>query len=90
MERVYLDHDATTPLDPDVLSAMEPYMTEHYGNASSVHQLGREARVAVEESRERVAACLGAAAYLSCSSSGISRSRSINVFMSVVISTCDL
>jgi cysteine desulfurase len=60
MERVYLDHAATTPLDPGVLSAMEPYMTEHYGNASSVHQLGREARVAVEESRERVAACIGA------------------------------
>jgi cysteine desulfurase len=60
MDRVYLDHAATTPLDPEVLSAMEPYMTEHYGNASSVHQLGREARVAVEESRERVAACIGA------------------------------
>ena len=60
MDRVYLDHAATTPLDPEVLSAMEPYMTEHYGNASSVHQLGRQARVAVEESRERVAACIGA------------------------------
>jgi len=60
MERVYLDHAATTPLAPEVLSAMEPYLTEHYGNASSVHRLGREARVAVEESRERVAACIGA------------------------------
>lgn len=60
MDRVYLDHAATTPLDPEVLSAMEPYLTEHYGNASSVHQLGRKARVAMEESRERVAACLGA------------------------------
>jgi cysteine desulfurase len=60
MDRVYLDHAATTPLDPEVLSAMEPFLTEHYGNASSVHQLGREARVAVEESRERVAACIGA------------------------------
>jgi len=60
MDPVYLDHAATTPLDPEVLAAMEPYLTEHYGNASSVHQLGRKARVAVEDSRERVAACLGA------------------------------
>jgi len=60
MERVYLDHAATTPLDPEVLEAMKPYLTEHYGNASSVHQLGRQARVAVEESRERVANCIGA------------------------------
>jgi cysteine desulfurase len=60
MERVYLDYAATTPLDPEVLSAMKPYLTEHYGNASSVHQLGREARVAMEESRDRVAACLRA------------------------------
>lgn len=60
MSRVYLDHAATTPLDPEVLSEMKPYLTEHYGNASSVHQLGRKARVAIEESRERVAACLGA------------------------------
>jgi cysteine desulfurase len=60
MERVYLDHAATTPLDPEVLSEMEPYLTEHYGNASSVHQLGRKARVALEESRERVASSIGA------------------------------
>lgn len=60
MERVYLDHAATTPLDPDVLSEMKPHMTEHYGNASSVHQLGRQARVTLEESRERIAACIGA------------------------------
>lgn len=60
MDRVYLDHAATTPLAPEVLEAMEPYLTDHYGNASSVHQLGRQARVAMEEARERVAACLGA------------------------------
>ena len=60
MQKVYLDHAATTPLDPAVFDAMEPYLREHYGNASSVHQLGRQARVAVEEARERVAACLGA------------------------------
>jgi len=38
MERVYLDHAATTPLAPAVLEAMKPHLTEHYGNASSVHQ----------------------------------------------------
>jgi len=60
MRTVYLDHAATTPLAPEVLDEMKPYLTEHYGNASSVHQLGRQARVTVEEARERVAACLGA------------------------------
>lgn len=59
MDRVYLDHAATTPLDPAVLEAMTPHMTEQYGNASSVHQLGRQARVTLEDARERVAACLG-------------------------------
>lgn len=60
MERVYLDHAATTPLDPEVFEVMKPYLLEEYGNASSVHQLGRQARVAMEGARERVADCLGA------------------------------
>lgn len=60
MHRIYLDHAATTPLDPRVLEAMMPYLTEHYGNASSVHALGRKARFVVEECRERVADLLGA------------------------------
>ncbi len=60
MRRVYLDHAATTPLDPAVLEAMLPHLREHYGNPSSVHALGRRARFAVEESREHVAAALGA------------------------------
>ena len=60
MRRLYLDHAATTPLDPRVFEAMLPYLREHFGNASSVHALGRKARFAVEESRERVAAALGA------------------------------
>ena len=57
---IYLDYNATTPLDPRVLEAMVPYLTERFGNASSYHQLGREARTAVEEARHRVAGCLGA------------------------------
>ena len=60
MQSVYLDHAATTPLDPAVLEAMMPFLTEHFGNASSVHARGRKARFAVEESRERIAAHLGA------------------------------
>ena len=60
MPSIYLDHAATTPLDEAVLEAMLPYLREHYGNASSVHALGRRARFAVEDARERVAALLGA------------------------------
>lgn len=60
MKRVYLDHAATTPLDPRVLEAMLPHLTDSFGNASSVHTLGRKARFIVEECRERVAALLGA------------------------------
>ena len=60
MRRVYLDYAATTPLASEVLEEMRPYLTEHYGNASSVHQLGRQARVAVENARETVATALGA------------------------------
>ncbi len=58
---IYLDHNATTPVDPRVRQAMEPFLTEHYGNPSSVHSAGRTARRAVEDARERVAAFLGAA-----------------------------
>lgn len=60
MKGVYLDHAAATPLDPRVLEAMKPYLSDSFGNASSVHALGRKARFAVEESREKIAALLGA------------------------------
>ena len=59
---VYLDHNATTPLDPRVLKTMSAYLKESYGNASSSHAMGREARLALEAARERVAACIGARA----------------------------
>lgn len=55
---LYLDHAATTPLDPAVLDAMLPYFSERFGNASSVYRLGREARRALDRSREQVAAVL--------------------------------
>jgi cysteine desulfurase len=57
---VYLDYNATTPLDERVLAAMLPYLSAHYGNASSRHEPGRVARRAVERAREQVAAAVGA------------------------------
>jgi cysteine desulfurase len=56
---VYLDHAATTPLAPEVVAAMLPYLREYYGNPSSVHASGRAARTAVDTAREQVAAALG-------------------------------
>ena len=58
MRRVYLDNNATTPVLPEVLEAMRPYFDEHFGNASSIHHRGQEARAAVERARESVAALL--------------------------------
>lgn len=60
MDPIYLDHAATTPVRREVLDAMLPYLGERFGNPSSVHRWGREARVALDEARERIAACLGA------------------------------
>ncbi|MCH7559910.1 MAG: cysteine desulfurase [Thaumarchaeota archaeon] len=58
---IYLDHHATTPLDPRVLDAMMPYFTEKFGNASSMdHPFGYEASVAVEEAREKITNAIGA------------------------------
>jgi cysteine desulfurase len=55
MQRVYLDNNATTPLLPEVFEAMRPYFFEKFGNASSIHQQGQQARAAVEHARESVA-----------------------------------
>jgi len=57
---VYLDYSATTPVDPEVLDAMLPYFSEKFGNASSIHIKGKEARLAVEEAREKVAQLINA------------------------------
>jgi cysteine desulfurase len=59
MKRIYLDHNATTPLDPRVFEAMRPYMTWAFGNASSPHSYGRLAKQALEESRGTVANAIG-------------------------------
>jgi cysteine desulfurase len=60
MKRIYMDHSATTPVAPEVLEAMLPYFSEKFGNASSLHSFGLEAKEALEESREKVARLLGA------------------------------
>lgn len=59
MKRIYLDHAATTPLHPEVLEAMMPLLTDIFGNPSSIHSFGREAKMAVEEARDRAAELLG-------------------------------
>src|SRR5919206_2539653 len=60
MRRVYLDNSATTPVDPRVVDAMLPYLTEKFGNASSVHFYGQEARVALDGARREVASLINA------------------------------
>jgi cysteine desulfurase len=60
VNRIYLDHNATTPLDPRVLDAMLPFLRESYGNASSLHWFGQRARAAVEDARGRVSELVGA------------------------------
>src|SRR6516164_5287388 len=60
MSRVYLDHNATTPVEAEVLDAMLPYFSAEFGNAASIHTPGQRARAAVETAREQVAALLGA------------------------------
>jgi len=58
--RIYLDHSATTPVDPRVAAAMLPYLTQTFGNPSSVHGFGQEARAAVDRARREIAGLIGA------------------------------
>lgn len=60
MRKVYLDHNSTTPTHPEVVKAMLPYYGKIYGNPSSIHQFGQEARKAIDEAREKVADFIGA------------------------------
>jgi cysteine desulfurase len=60
MRRIYLDNAATTPLDKEVLNAMTPYLTEKFGNPSSIYSYGRESRMAIETARKSVAKILNA------------------------------
>lgn len=58
MESIYLDHNATTPVDPSVVEAMLPFLNSSFGNASSAHSFGRDAKVALENARETIAAII--------------------------------
>ena len=62
MDFIYLDHNATTPLQPKAFEAMLPVMRDHFGNPSSTHFFGRTARVRVDEAREKVAELVNARA----------------------------
>ena len=59
---IYMDHNATTPLAPEALDAMLPYLTWNYGNASSIHEFGIQGRYGIEKARMQVARLIGAAA----------------------------
>jgi cysteine desulfurase len=80
MKRVYMDANATTPLVPEVLDAMRPYFIEHFGNASSIHQQGQQARAAVEQARESVAALLNCRAAEIVFTSGGTESDNLALF----------
>src|SRR3954453_2106969 len=58
--RIYLDNSATTPVAPEVLDAMLPYLTEKFGNASSIHHFGQDAKAAVDKARHQIAALINA------------------------------
>src|SRR4030066_2132246 len=60
MKRIYLDYAATTPTHSEVMKAMWPYFADSFGNPSSIHSLGQEAKYAIEKARNQVAALIGA------------------------------
>jgi len=76
---IYLDHSATTPVRSEVLEAMLPFFGPRFGNPSSTHRWGREARVALDEARERLARAIGATADEICFTSGGTESDNLAV-----------
>jgi cysteine desulfurase len=76
---IYLDHAATTPVRREVFEAMEPFYGPRFGNPSSTHRWGREARAALDEARERIARCLGANSDEICFTSGGTESDNLAV-----------
>jgi cysteine desulfurase len=80
VQRYYFDHNATTPVSPEVLEAMLPVMTEVYGNASSIHHFGQMARQKLDQSRAQVASMLGADAAEIVFTSGGTESDNLAVF----------
>lgn len=80
MRRIYLDNNATTPVLSEVLDAMRPFFTEHFGNASSIHHHGQETRGAIEHARELVARLLGCQAPEIVFTSGGTESDNLAIF----------
>jgi len=77
---IYLDHHSTTPVRPEVLEAMRPWLTNSFGNPASSHSFGRGARNAIEEARETVAKCLGATPNEVVFTSGATEANNLAVF----------
>ncbi len=80
MDCIYLDNNATTPLLPAVWESMRPYLTETFGNPASAHAVGRQARRALEDAREAIAAHLGAAAEEVIFTSGATEANNLALF----------
>src|ERR1700683_2569477 len=87
VSRVYLDYNATTPVDPAVLEAMLPFLSANFGNAGSVHTPGQLARAAVDAARDSVAALIGAAPSEIVFTSGGTESDNLAIFGTVARST---
>ncbi len=85
--RVYLDYNATTPVDPAVLEAMLPFLADNFGNAGSVHSPGQRARAAVDAARESVAALIGAKPAEIVFTSGGTEADNLAIFGTVAAST---
>ena len=81
--RIYFDNAATTPIDPEVVKTMLPYLTEHFGNPSSIYSYGRENRIAIEKSRKSVAKILQAHPSEIFFTSGGTESSNTAIFASV-------
>lgn len=88
MRQVYLDYNATTPVAPEVIEVMLRYCQEDFGNPSSVHRYGRQARVAVDEARDCIAEMLGVPAATICFSSGGTESNN-SIIKGVAIALAD-
>ena len=89
MQRFYFDHNATTPVSPEVLEAMLPVMTEVYGNASSIHHFGQTARQKLEAARRQVAAMLGADPQEIVFTSGGTEADNLAIFGTMHVRACD-
>ncbi|MDI9337560.1 MAG: cysteine desulfurase family protein [Alphaproteobacteria bacterium] len=87
--RIYLDNAATTPLDPEVLDAMLPYLKDHFGNPSSIYSYGREAKMGIEKARKQVAQLVGCTPNEIVFTSGGTESINTAIYTSVNYLNCN-